>query len=519
MTRSASPFRITTIKPELPEEVSNKDRMPLTVHVGRGQKAKTKKPVKKASPDRQANKKKAAADAVRARLNAAKTKPADVVHQKPEPKKAVQPKVKAAMKTPVKPAATQPVTPVPAQAAPAPQVAKVSAKSQHEHTSVFMRYAAHLGQRANAQDVSEILSRYETAKIGPYELSATLEAMGLVPSESTLKELNPTAWPALALMSTGHVVLVLEQGDGHLTLFQQDSSEQTTRVPLSEFAPYFSGTIVQAQKSIENLSNDHAPINEGKHWFWGQFGHFKKQMGEIALGSLVANMLAVAVALFSLQVYDRVIPHQSTATLWVLALGVMLAIVLEGMLKFARARLMDGTGRSIELKVQSLLMQRLLGMKSDHKGAPPTAQFSAMREFGSVREFFTSSTIGSAVDIPFIFLFFALIASIAGPVVMIVMLGAVAMVLPGYFLQGRMMRLTKETHGEILRTKKACKLAHGLGVWCAAAYICACGCCWRVSCFHRRLYSRHNHRDGHSYLPHLGAADAAIRDTRAVDEC
>ena len=77
-----------------------------------------------------------------------------------------------------------------------------------------------------------------------------------------------------------------------------------------------------------------------------------------------------------------------------------------------------------------------------------------MREFGSVREFFTASTIGSITDIPFIFLFFALVASIAGPVVWILMLGAIAMVVPGYFLQKRMMRLTQETQGAAAKSTR-----------------------------------------------------------------
>ena len=70
----------------------------------------------------------------------------------------------------------------------------------------------------------------------------------------------------------------------------------------------------------------------------------------MALGSFVANLLAVSVALFSLQVYDRVIPHQSEATLWVLAAGAGLALLLEGFLKVARSQLLDGAGRQCAKK-------------------------------------------------------------------------------------------------------------------------------------------------------------------------
>jgi len=161
----------------------------------------------------------------------------------------------------------------------------------------------------------------------------------------------------------------------------------------------------------------------------------------------VANALAVSVALFSLQIYDRVIPHESRATLWVLAIGALIAIGLEMLLKISRARLMDGAGRAIELKVQDSLMRRLMGMRSDKRPMTSSGLFSAMREFGSVREFFTASTVGAFADVPFIFLFLALVASIGGPIVWVLVVGAVLMLLPGYFMQRKMVQLTREAQG------------------------------------------------------------------------
>ena len=94
-----------------------------------------------------------------------------------------------------------------------------------------------------------------------------------------------------------------------------------------------------------------------------------------------------------LQIYDRVIPNQSESTLWVLTLGALLAIAFDGALRIARAALMDNTGRKIELSVQDRLMQRLLGMRAAPGERQPSQVFGAMRDFGSVREFFTASTI------------------------------------------------------------------------------------------------------------------------------
>ena len=112
-------------------------------------------------------------------------------------------------------------------------------------------------------------------------------------------------------------------------------------------------------------------------------------------------------------------------TAGLIAGGCLLAILLEGFLKLARSGLMDSTGRRIELSAQTWLMDRLLGMRASPADRRPSSTFAAMREFGAVREFFTASTIGSLADLPFILIFLALVASIAGKLAGLHMAGRV----------------------------------------------------------------------------------------------
>ena len=284
-----------------------------------------------------------------------------------------------------------------------------------------------------------------------------LRAAGMIAQVQTVSHLRTDQWPALAYMTSGQVVLVLGMSKGELTLYDKTCTDNRATVSVAEFLPFFAGFLVRAEAPLERVAQTHQTAQARPHWFWGEFHRYRKALGEIALGSFVANLLAVSVALFSLQVYDRVIPHQSEATLWVLAIGACLALLLEAFLKIARARLMDGAGRQIELNVLSLLMARVMGMRSDLRGQSPSMTFSAMREFGSVREFFTASTIGTIADIPFIFVFLLLVASIAGPVVWVLILGGALMVIPGFFLQKRMLKLTQETQGA---SAKSSRLLH-----------------------------------------------------------
>lgn len=326
---------------------------------------------------------------------------------------------------------------------------------------VSVAYAGILGVNTTHTDVLNTLrgATLEGAsdRVEADAIAEGLQATGLVAQVSKVDALEADHWPALAYMTSGQVVLVLGASRGDLIVYDKTCTDNRAHVSIAEFAPFFAGLIVRAEALLARVAETHQTHHAKSHWFWGEFRRFRKAFGEIALGSFVANVLAVAVALFSLQVYDRVIPHQSEATLWVLAIGACLALLLEAFLKIARARLMDGAGRQIELSVLELLMQRVIGMRSDLRGQSPSMTFSAMREFGSVREFFTASTIGTIADIPFIFVFLLLVASIAGPVVWVLLLGGALMVIPGFFMQKRMLELTQETQGA---SAKSSRLLH-----------------------------------------------------------
>ncbi|WP_432448312.1 ATP-binding cassette domain-containing protein [Aliiroseovarius marinus] len=363
----------------------------------------------------------------------------------PKPRMKIKPKPKL-----VRPAANTPTQNLTAQE-------RLQGRAQ-----LIATYAGLLGHEAHAVDIAEaMVTRAES--FGPDEaigidvIEAGVASTGLS-SERILSGVpTPQIWPGLAMMQNGQVVLVEAQTADHVTLFEPGAREGRTEVPLADFAPHFTGVVLRAEASLNDLADRHATSRLADHWFWGELPKYKRYFMDVALGSFVANLLAVAVALFSLQVYDRVIPHQSSATLWVLAAGAFVAIMLEAGLKAARARLMDGAGRAIELNIQKLLMDRVLGMRSDKRPTSPSGLFSAMREFGSVREFFTASSVGALTDIPFIFLFLALVASIAGNVVWILIAGGILMVLPGYFLQKHMVRISQETQGA---SAKAARLLH-----------------------------------------------------------
>lgn len=277
---------------------------------------------------------------------------------------------------------------------------------------------------------------------------------GLSVTLATRPDLRAEDLPALIEMAGGHVVLALSLSGIAATIYDAEAPDHRAEIPLAEFLPAYAGKLLTVRAGFAQIEARHADAGPDAHWFWSEFRRHKRAMAEVSAASLVSNLLAAGIALYSLQIYDRVIPHQSEPTLWVLSLGAFLAIAMDSALRIARSALMDATGKRIELDVQARLMQRLLGMRATPSERKPSALFAAMRDFGSVREFFTASTIGTVADLPFLVIFLALVAMIGGNIVWVLIAGGVLMVVPGLLLQKRMVALTHATQGASTRSAK-----------------------------------------------------------------
>ncbi len=135
---------------------------------------------------------------------------------------------------------------------------------------------------------------------------------------------------------------------------------------------------------------------------------------QAAAASLLANMLALAAALYSMQVYDRVIPTQGISTLLVLTVGVLIAIVLELVVKFARSHVLEAAVKGMDLELSHAIFARLLGIRMDQFPASVGTLSAQLRSYEMIRRFASSATLYLAVDTPFALLFLAVIALLAG---------------------------------------------------------------------------------------------------------
>ena len=281
----------------------------------------------------------------------------------------------------------------------------------------------------------------------PEDAPRALRRLGYVCKLGRTSRLNKVTFPACVKLKDGAFVTIIEQEGHSLKVVHPELDGGLQEVSYNKLNSDFSGEYILASPSVEALENKHVGSPRAGHWFWKHIFSQKWVSLEILIATLVANCLAVAVSLFALQVYDRVIPNASTQTLWVLAIGACIAIVFEMILKITRGRLVDDMGRQVELRLSAELVTKLQNMRMGDRSIGPAALGSMMREFSAIREFFTATAMGSFADIPFVFIFFALIYSIAGQVVLVPMAAVVLIVITSLLTRRALIRISEDMQG------------------------------------------------------------------------
>jgi ATP-binding cassette subfamily C protein LapB len=146
-------------------------------------------------------------------------------------------------------------------------------------------------------------------------------------------------------------------------------------------------------------------------------------LAEAVLATVFMNILALTASLFSMQIYDRVIPGRSESTLVVLLAGVLLVILVEMTLKHARARIMESVVIGLDGNLSREIFQRLLSVRVDQMPGSVGTLAGQLRGYEQVRAFVTARTIFAFVDVPMAVIFLAIIAVIGSPLMAAVPLG------------------------------------------------------------------------------------------------
>lgn len=191
-----------------------------------------------------------------------------------------------------------------------------------------------------------------------------------------------------------------------------------------------------------------AVIDTARDWFWGTLKENWSIYREVILATVMINCFALVSTLYIMNVYDRVIPNSAYETLWVLSLGALIVYCFDFAIKNMRSYFLDIAGRKSDVKISAKLFEQLLGMTLTARPASAGVMASHMREFETIRDFFTSATMTALVDLPFSLFFILIIAVIAGPLALIPLVAIPIVMFVGWILQKPMARITKESMHE-----------------------------------------------------------------------
>lgn len=292
-----------------------------------------------------------------------------------------------------------------------------------------LRYGVSLrGGQLQPEQAPQLLERFQ--------ISARLH-------QAPLDDISAPLIPCLLLLDDGSSLVLLAHSQGDYRLLSPFTGGELAMNKATLASLYSGWTLFAHATSHLGRAGSYARHHR-KHWFKSRLTSQWRTFVEVALSSFMASFLAIATALFAMQVYDRVIPTGAFGTLWALAIGVFIAVFFEFVLKSLRAQLIETLGKRLDLELSRHIFQHAIHVRLDKKPASVGALASQIRDFESVREFFTASSLGAFGDLPFVCFFLGLIGYIGGPLVAVPVIAIVLMLLPALLAQPWLSSLSRQ---------------------------------------------------------------------------
>lgn len=254
----------------------------------------------------------------------------------------------------------------------------------------------------------------------------------------------------VVLITAGDDACVLlgwdDAGENARLLFPE-SGQGSVSLPRAELLARYSGIAIFARPHFR-FDKRTPEVGEVRlrHWFWGALGDQWLIYRDVLVAALLINVFALAMPLFSMNIYDRVIPNRALETLWTLALGVTMVVGVDLVLRLLRGHFIDLASARIDCQLSAQIMERVLGVRMDSRPAAVGAFAANLRSFETVRDFITSASVTAFIDLPFALLFLVVIGLISWPMVFPVLLAIVCVAVYAYVLQHKMHDLSESTY-------------------------------------------------------------------------
>ena len=289
---------------------------------------------------------------------------------------------------------------------------------------------------AAVRDAVDVSHQY----VGPKEAVSSLSRLGFKASFGRLNiaNLSEEFFPLIAFKKNGEPVVILTAPIGGKISIINPKSRKKEEISGAEYKSNFSQYAIIAKELNEREKEERSG-----HWFFSAFRKSKWIYVQVMIAAMVSNFLSLTTALFTMTVYDRVIPNGAFESLIALSIGVIIALAFDFLIKSLRASFVDTASKRADLEISRRLFERILTLTPTEQRQKTGAMAGTIREFETLREFFNSSTLVILIDLPFVFFFIYVISLIAGPVAYVFLTAVPLVIIVGLGIQPFLAKITK----------------------------------------------------------------------------
>jgi ATP-binding cassette subfamily C protein LapB len=264
----------------------------------------------------------------------------------------------------------------------------------------------------------------------------------------SLDKIDNALLPVILLLKGNEACILLgwdESGSLARLLFP-DTGQGAVTMPREELATRYTGIAIFARPHFrfDQRSPEVVEVTQ-RHWFWGAILEQLPVYRDIIGAAALVNVFALAMPVFTMNIYDRVVPNNAIETLWMLSAGLLLVFGMDYVIRLLRGHFVDLASSRIDLKLSSLIMERVLGMRLAHRPASVGSFAANLRSFETIRDFIASATVTAVIDLPFTLMFLAVMLWISWPLVVFPILGIVGVLIYSYVIQYKMRELSETT--------------------------------------------------------------------------
>lgn len=268
--------------------------------------------------------------------------------------------------------------------------------------------------------------------------------------------------PCIVLLSKHRAVVLLKVNHEtrEATIYQPEA-DGTSTLHLDLLAEKATGQViyVRLEHRFDDRTRETVKLPDG-HWFWSTLRLSTPIYRDVLIASILVNMFALAAPLFTMNVYDKVVPNQAFNTLWVLASGMAIVVIFDLLVRQIRAYFLDTASKKSEVLLSAKIFAKAMNLRMDARPASVGAFVKNLQEFDAVRDFFTSFTMTTLIDLPFALFFLFIIWIIGGPLVWVPILALIILIGYSVLIQWPLKRSIE--NGSRLATEKHARLVESV---------------------------------------------------------